>query len=86
MFLRTFLFIDRITTVIVIRVLPIFIPLTELASWLAGENATLLFILSAIAIIPASLYIEMSTDRLSAYVGPTIGGLPNCSICCSRSS
>ena len=36
-----------------------------------------MFILSAIAIIPASLYIEMSTDRLSAYVGPTIGGLLN---------
>lgn len=61
----------------IIRILLIFIPLTALASWLAGENATLMFILSAIAIIPASLYIEMSTDRLSAYVGPTIGGLLN---------
>ena len=61
----------------IIRILLVFIPLTVLATWLAGENATLLFILSAIAIIPASLYIEMSTDRLSAYVGPTIGGLLN---------
>ena len=61
----------------VLRILSLFIPATALAAWLAPESTTLLFLLSAVAIVPASLYIEGATDRIAEHVGPTIGGLLN---------
>ena len=61
----------------ILRILSLSIPATAVAVWLAPANSTLLFLLSAIAIIPASLYIEGATDRISEHVGPTIGGLLN---------
>jgi Ca2+:H+ antiporter len=62
---------------LILRILFLFIPLTVLAAWLSPENSTLLFLLSAVAIVPASLYIESATDRIAEHVGPTVGGLLN---------
>ena len=45
--------------------------------WLAGDRTTLLFLCSMVAMIPASLYIEKSTDSLATYVGQSVGGLVN---------
>jgi Ca2+:H+ antiporter len=61
----------------IMRILFLFIPATVVAHWLASENFTLMFLLSAVAIVPASLYIESATDRIADFVGPTIGGLLN---------
>lgn len=61
----------------ILRILFLFIPLTVVAKWLAPESSTLLFLLSAVAIVPASLYIESATDRIAEHVGPTVGGLLN---------
>ena len=61
----------------ILRVLLLAIPATVLVRWLAGDRTTLLFLCSMIAMIPASLYIEKSTDSLATYLGQTAGGLLN---------
>jgi Ca2+:H+ antiporter len=53
------------------------IPATFVVRWLAGDRTTLLFFCSMIAMIPASLYIEKSTDSLATYLGQSAGGLVN---------
>jgi Ca2+:H+ antiporter len=60
-----------------LRVLLLAIPATFLVRWLAGDRTTLLFFCSMIAMIPASLYIEKSTDSLATYLGQSAGGLVN---------
>jgi Ca2+:H+ antiporter len=60
-----------------LRVLLLAIPATLLVYWLAGDRTILLFLCSTIAMIPASLYIEKSTDSLATYLGQSAGGLVN---------
>jgi Ca2+:H+ antiporter len=61
----------------ILRVSLLAIPATFLAYWFAGDNTTLLFFCSMIAMVPASLYIEKSTDSLATYLGQSAGGLVN---------
>ena len=61
----------------ILRVLLLAIPATFFVHWLAGDRTTLLFFCSMVAMIPASLYIEKSTDSLATYLGQSAGGLVN---------
>ena len=61
----------------ILRVLLLAIPATLLVHWFAGDRTTLLFFCSMVALIPASLYIEKSTDSLATYLGQSTGGLVN---------
>ena len=54
----------------------VFIPVTFVAQFL-GLSPTILFILSAIAIIPLAKYIGESTEELTVYTGSALGGLLN---------
>ncbi|HKO98718.1 MAG TPA: calcium/proton exchanger [Pyrinomonadaceae bacterium] len=60
-----------------LKVLLLAIPLTLLVHWFAGTHTTLVFFCSMVAMIPASLYIEKSTDSLAEYLGESTGGLVN---------
>jgi Ca2+:H+ antiporter len=60
-----------------LRLLLLAIPATLAVYWLAGDRTTLLFFCSMVAMIPASLYIEKSTDSLATYLGQSAGGLIN---------
>jgi Ca2+:H+ antiporter len=62
---------------VILRVLLLAIPATFLVHRLAGDHTTLLFFCSMVAMIPASLYIEKSTDSLATYLGQSVGGLVN---------
>jgi Ca2+:H+ antiporter len=61
----------------ILRVFLLAIPATFLVHQLAGDRTTLLFFCSMVAMIPASLYIEKSTDSLATYLGQSVGGLVN---------
>jgi len=61
----------------ILRALLLAIPATFLVRQLAGDRTTLLFFCSMVAMIPASLYIEKSTDSLATYLGQSVGGLVN---------
>lgn len=61
----------------VLRILLLAIPATLLIHWFAGDRTTLVFFCSMVAMIPASLYIEKSTDSLATYLGQSVGGLVN---------
>ncbi len=56
----------------ILRVLLLAIPATFLVHQLAGDRTTLLFFCSIVAMIPASLYIEKSTDSLATYLGQSV--------------
>ena len=60
-----------------LKVLLLAIPATVLVHWFAGAQTTLVFFCSLVAMIPASLYIEKSTDSLAKYLGESAGGLVN---------
>ena len=60
-----------------LKVLLLAIPATVLVHWFAGTQTTLVFFCSLVAMIPASLYIEKSTDSLAKYLGESAGGLVN---------
>ena len=55
------------------------IPLALLAFWL-GWGELWVFILSALAIVPLAGYIGESTEALTLYTGPRIGGLLNATL------
>ena len=54
----------------------IFVPITFVAKFM-GVPPTILFLLSAIAIVPLAKYIGESTEELTIYTGPALGGLMN---------
>jgi Ca2+:H+ antiporter len=54
----------------------VFIPVAILVNYF-GLSPTLVFFLSALAIIPLAKYIGEATDELSVYTGPALGGLLN---------
>ncbi len=53
-----------------------FVPLT-VGAQLIGLSPTILFVLSALAIIPLAKYIGEATEELTVYTGPALGGLLN---------
>ena len=54
----------------------VFVPLTFIAEFF-GLSPVVLFILSAVAIVPLAKYIGESTEELTVYTGPALGGLLN---------
>ncbi len=60
----------------VFKALLIFIPLSLLAEYLHSSPIAI-FILASLAIIPLAKFIGESTEEISAYTGPALGGLLN---------
>lgn len=60
-----------------LNLLALSIPLTAVLRWFAPDQIVLLFFMSALGIIPASMYIEKATSALATKVGTTIGGFLN---------
>lgn len=58
------------------KILLVFVPITLIAYWL-GFSPIVLFILSALAIIPLAKYIGESTEELTVHTGPALGGFLN---------
>jgi Ca2+:H+ antiporter len=54
----------------------VFVPVTCIGEWL-HISPTLLFVFSALAIIPLAKYIGEATEELTIYTGPALGGLLN---------
>jgi Ca2+:H+ antiporter len=55
------------------------LPLAIIAG-IAGWNSLLVFVLSAIGVIPLAHYIGVSTDALAQFTGPKLGGLLNATL------
>jgi Ca2+:H+ antiporter len=56
-----------------------FIPVAIILNWF-GANAIVVFVTSALALVPLAALTEDATDALSSYVGPTWGGLLSASL------
>lgn len=54
----------------------IFVPITLAAEWLK-LSPVLVFVLSALAIVPLAAFIAEATEVIAAIIGPTLGGLLN---------
>jgi Ca2+:H+ antiporter len=61
-----------------VNVLLVFVPL-GIVSGALGWNASLVFCLNFVAIIPLASLLSFATEELSAKLGETIGGLMNAS-------
>ena len=57
-------------------VLLMFIPLSLFAEYM-HSSPIVIFILASLAILPLAKYIGESTEEISAYTGPALGGLLN---------
>lgn len=57
-------------------ILLIFVPIAFAADYLQWDD-TLVFLLSAIAIIPVSIWLSTATEKIAVVTGPTLGGLLN---------
>src|SRR5262245_253533 len=57
----------------------VFIPLAIVAEFVI-HDATLIFIFSALAIVPLADFIGEATEELSIYTGPRLGGLLNATL------
>jgi Ca2+:H+ antiporter len=57
-------------------ILLIFVPIAFAADYLQWDD-TLIFLLSAIAIIPVSIWLSTATEKIAVVTGPTVGGLLN---------
>jgi Ca2+:H+ antiporter len=57
----------------------IFIPVALGLYWF-GANSLLVFVISALTIVPLSKIVGSATETLGAYLGPTLGGLLNASM------
>src|SRR5262249_16260865 len=69
--------------IVILKTLLIFIPVSIGLAWFGGESETmslLVFLTSAVAIIPLADLLAQSTERVAACMGSTIGGLLNASL------
>jgi Ca2+:H+ antiporter len=57
-------------------VLLIFVPISVAAD-LLNWGSTAIFIISALAIIPLSIWLSTATEKIAVFTGPTVGGLVN---------
>jgi len=57
-------------------VLLLFVPLSVIAK-IGGWNSELIFITSALAIIPLSLWLSTAIEKIAVVTGPSVGGLIN---------
>lgn len=58
----------------------LFVPVTLLARFVFNADATILFILSAISIIPLAKFVGDGTEELALHLGPKVGGLLNATL------
>jgi Ca2+:H+ antiporter len=63
-------------TNLVLLILMLFAPIAVVAKHLAWGD-TVIFITSAIAIIPLSIWLSTATEKIAVVTGPTVGGLVN---------
>ena len=56
----------------------LFIPVSIILHF-TGASDVVMFIVSALAIVPLAGFIGIATDELAKYVGPSVGGLLNAS-------
>ncbi len=63
-----------------LNILLIFAPVAIIGSFIAGFSPTLLFIASALAVIPAAGILGQATEELAAHTGPRVGGLLNATL------
>lgn len=64
----------------ILYALLIFVPLALLGEFVLHLDATLLFLLSALAIVPLAKIIGDATEELAIYTGPRLGGLLNATL------
>jgi Ca2+:H+ antiporter len=57
----------------------LFVPAAIGAEWVQASPVTI-FVLAALAIVPLSGYLGRATEEISAYSGPTLGGLLNATL------
>jgi Ca2+:H+ antiporter len=63
-----------------LNILLIFAPVAIIGSFVRGVPPTLLFIASALAVIPAAGILGQATEELAAHTGPRLGGLLNATL------
>lgn len=61
----------------VLYALILLVPVVLVMEWLGIGNHTLLFVLSALALVPLSAVLGESTEKVAEYTGPKIGGFLN---------
>lgn len=64
----------------ILYALLIFVPLALLGEFVLHLDATLLFLFSALAIVPLAKIIGDATEELAIYTGPRLGGLLNATL------
>ena len=62
-----------------LTILLAFVP-AAIAAELMHASAVVVFVLSALAIVPLSGYLGRATEEIAAYTGPTLGGLLNATL------
>jgi Ca2+:H+ antiporter len=63
----------------ILAILLLFVPAAIIADMMHA-SPVLVFVLSALAIIPLSGYLGRATEEIAAYTGPTLGGLLNATL------
>ncbi len=63
-----------------LNLLLIFAPVAIIGSFIKGLSPTLLFIASALAVVPAAGLLGQATEELAAHTGPRIGALLNATL------
>jgi Ca2+:H+ antiporter len=63
-----------------LNLLLIFAPIAIIGSFIDGFSPTLLFITSALAVIPAAGILGRGTEELAVHTGPRVGGLLNATL------
>lgn len=53
------------------------VPLTVFAEWFFPEHKTLVFLLSAVSLVPLAYFLSEATEQMAVHTGPTIGALLN---------
>ncbi|MBI5668270.1 MAG: calcium/proton exchanger [Chloroflexi bacterium] len=64
----------------IVKLLLIFVPIAFIAERVAGVSPVLVFIFSALAVIPLADLIGEATEELAVHTGPKIGGLLNATL------
>lgn len=64
----------------VLGVMLIFVPITLVARFILNLDASTLFVLSALSIIPLAKFVGDGTEELAMYLGPKFGGLLNATL------
>ena len=63
----------------ILTILLVFVP-AAIAAEFMHANPVVIFVLSALAIVPLSGFLGRATEEIAAYTGPTLGGLLNATL------